>query len=51
MPGILKQVGPQQFDALKKLSETMKDAKIEETQVVDEIPSLSGTFEDASILD
>ena len=51
MPGIIKQVGPQQFEALKKLAETMKEAKTEEKKVDDEIPALSGTFEDASKLD
>ena len=51
MPGILKQVGSQQFETLKKLAESMKDAKIEEKKLDDEIPALSGTFEDASKLE
>ena len=51
MPGILKQVGPQQFETLKKLAETMKEAKNEEKKLDDDIPALSGTFEDASKLE
>jgi hypothetical protein len=49
LPDIIKQVGPQQYEALKNLVGNMgKAASKTDEDDEDDVPPLVGTFEDAS---
>ena len=44
MPDILKQVGPKQYDYLKSIVDSSKNAGVDDD---DDVPDLVGNFEDA----